>query len=98
MAETEVPLVRTRRGKVYYFLIALSLLIVIGICWYRSGSPRVTFNLGGVAHAVAFSPDGKILATGNNLEFGDGFITLWDVSTHRQIIRWATDKDFITGL
>jgi WD40 repeat protein len=31
--------------------------------------------------AVAFSPDGKMLASGN----GDGTIKLWDVATAKQV-------------
>jgi WD40 repeat protein len=36
---------------------------------------------GGSANSVAFSPDGKILASGNQ----DGTVGLWNVSTHRQV-------------
>ena len=36
---------------------------------------------GASVNAVAYSPDGKILATGS----GDGIARLWDVATHQQI-------------
>jgi WD40 repeat protein len=43
------------------------------------GSPLTGHS--GAVYAVAFSPDGKTLASGS----ADGTVRLWDLATHRQI-------------
>ena len=47
----------------------------------------ITFGYRGTPGAIAFSPDGKILAAANTDRFGgtDGTITLWDAPTGRHI-------------
>ena len=47
---------------------------------WRPGMAVLTSH-GGAVDSVAFSHDGKTLATGN----ADGTVRLWDVATHRQI-------------
>jgi WD40 repeat protein len=81
----------------------LTLLGAAGVWWYRSGSPRATLAAGEVAHSVAFSPDGAILATGSSQYDYDrqqaaGIIRLWNVTTNQQIANWVAHGDAITHL
>jgi WD40 repeat protein len=54
-----------------------------GYYWRLIHSDRHTFHYPGkgIVFSVAFSPDGKMLASANN----DGSIQLWDVAAHREI-------------
>jgi len=85
----------------------LALLVVVpaaGFWWWWSGSPRATLAAGEVAHAVAFSPDGTLLATAGSGTYHpgrdevDGVIRLWDAATHRQLARWVAHTNFVTHL
>jgi WD40 repeat protein/predicted DNA-binding antitoxin AbrB/MazE fold protein len=94
-AENKTPLERKRRVRTRYALcVALVLFVGVGIWWFLSGSPRATLILDGLdCYSVAFSPDGKILATG-----GIGTIKFWDLSTGRQITSWGDNSGVITYL
>jgi len=87
--------------------VVLALLVVVptaGILWYWSGSPRATLATGEVPHAIAFAPDGTLLATGGGGEYHpdrdevDGVIRLWDATTHRQLSSWVGHTNFVTHL
>jgi len=88
---------------VYYFAALLLALVVVGVWWYRAGSPRATLIAGDTVNSVAFSPDGKVLAAGSyrydyNRHQPEGIIILWDVATHRRTASWVAHGDFITSL
>jgi WD40 repeat protein/serine/threonine protein kinase len=60
---------------------------------YRFGDPRPrTLPLGITVHCVAFSPDGKVLASGN------GQVILWDAATLEERGRFAPQGGFVTRL
>jgi WD40 repeat protein len=87
----------------YYFAALVLALVVVGVGWYRAGSPRVTLTAGDTVNSVAFSPDGKVLAAGSyrydyNRQQPEGIIILWDVSTHQPTANWVAHRDFITSL
>ncbi len=46
------------------------------------------------ARALCFSPDGRLLASGND----DGLITLWNISTRRQVDSWKASEENIFSL
>jgi WD40 repeat protein len=85
-----------------FVLVGLVILLLIGACWYWSGSPRATYKVGVGASAVAFSPDGAILATGGALSdsraYANGIIRLWDVASGKQIASWVTNGTYVTYL
>jgi WD40 repeat protein len=81
----------------------LTFFVAAGVWWYRSGSPRTTLTVGDTADAVAFSPDGAILAAGSSQydyrhERLNAIIRLWNVATNQQIASWVAHNDFITQL
>jgi WD40 repeat protein len=104
MSEPIAPSAPRRHVRaVYYFAALLLALVVVGVGWYRSGSPRATLTAGDPVNSVAFSPDGKVLAAGSyrydyNRHQPEGIIILWDVSTHRRTASWVAHRDFITSL
>jgi hypothetical protein len=78
------------------------MVVLIGIWLYLSGSPRATFHVGSRAYAVAFSPDGAVLATGGALSDSpadaNGIIRLWDVASGRQIASWKVNGYHVAKL
>jgi WD40 repeat protein len=62
------------------------------VWWYWSGAPQRTIQVGEILEAVAYSPDGKVIATARNQPNSDlrtdGVIQLWDPKTGREIARW----------
>lgn len=104
MTEPIAPSAPKRRVRAVYWITALLLaLVVVGVGWYRAGSPRATLIAGDTVNSVAFSPDGKVLAAGSyrydyNRHQPEGIIILWDVSTRRQTASWVAHRDFITSL
>ncbi len=87
----------------FYFGVMLVALVVVGVGWYRSGSPRATLIAGDTVHSLAFSPDGMVLAVGSsryddNRHQVEGNIILWDVTSHRRTASWMAHTDFITSL
>jgi WD40 repeat protein len=88
---------------IHYFVALPLALVVAGVWWYRAGSPKATLIAGDTVNSVAFSPDGKVLATGSyrydaNRRQPEGIIVLWDVPTHQRIASWVAHSNFITSL
>lgn len=104
MFDPIAPSAPKRRGKAGYYVAALLLaLVAIGVGWYRSGSPRATLTAEMTANAVAFSPDGTVLAAGcTRYDYSrrepEGVIVLWDVATQRRTASWVAHGHFITSL
>jgi WD40 repeat protein len=104
MAQTDVSAAPRRRVRPIHCLAAAFLAcVVLGVSWYRSGSPRATLVTEGTVGSVAFSPDGKILAAGigrydyERKRF-EAIILLWDVATRRRVASWVAHDHFITRL
>ena len=71
----------------------LSHTVVLGADFTKASLRRVNFasanltdsvftKILGIVHSVAFSPDGKLLATGD----GDGVVHLWEAATGRKLL------------
>src|SRR5262245_36188241 len=83
-------------------LLGLTLLVVAGAWWHRAGSPEATLAVGAGASAVAFCPDGALVATGG-AEADDGrptnaVIRLWDLAGRRLVATWVTRGSNVTHL
>jgi WD40 repeat protein len=93
---------RRRIRPRHVVLAALALLVAAGVWWYWSGSPRATLAVGERAYAVAFSPDGALLATGGAQADGplqsNGVVRLWDVATWRPVATWVTRGNYVSHL
>jgi WD40 repeat protein len=93
-----------RRRWKHRVVLALLVVVAASVWWYWSGSAQATLAVGEVAHSVAFSPDGTILATGSSGLYHpdrdevDGVIRLWDAATHGQIASWVAHTNFVVHL
>jgi WD40 repeat protein len=82
---------QTKQGPQWRWLTAVAL--VLGVCQHAPGQraePWLTLrghNKG--VKALAFSPDGKTLASGS---FG-GSVRLWEVASGRERVRWRSGGD-----
>jgi len=80
----------TRRTPLALHLLLLATCVVVVLV---SGSEPSVVTLTGhsdMIFSVAFSPDGKLLASGGS--YSDTTIKLWDIST-RQVVRTITGQD-----
>src|SRR5215472_7938314 len=83
------PAIRNLPARTRLFAIGAAAAITIGaavaipalLAPAARPGPAVVTGYTGTVLSVAFSPDGKILATGSR----DRTVRLWDVATHRQI-------------
>ena len=64
----------------------------------RSTAPEVLAGHADEAWAVAFSPDGRILATGSDDTENDDTIKLWDAATGRLLKGWRADPGTVAAL
>ena len=86
---------RSRQVKFYMMLIAGVLMVAVGVCSYSRESARITFqgHIGPV-YAIAYSPDGKTLASGG----ADGTVKLWDLGTSRERTNLEGHTGFIDSV
>jgi WD40 repeat protein len=83
-------------------LAALALLALAGGRWYGSGSPEATLAVGETAQAVAFSPDGSLLAAGGTRAGTSprdrGIIRLWHPATRQEVASWVAHDNAVVRL
>lgn len=80
--ENRAPLIRNRNIKTLFIAILILILLVISgvyIFANKKEKPLCTLNVNGQVNSLAYSPDGKYIATGS--KGLDGTIVLWDANT-----------------
>ncbi len=68
-------------------------MFILALCLFHADEP-VEFKNENPVLAVAFSPDGKTLATGSN----KGKVTLWDAATGRKVMDGPTHSGLVRAL
>jgi WD40 repeat protein len=92
---------RQRNARRRYFfrlggILSASLsVILLATSWYVSGGPdAILRDQDGPVYAIAFSPDGQLLASGGL----DGVVRVWNLATLREQLRFPGHTGFVESV